>query len=168
MVGPSYNSQSGAICRNQWRIYTVIRFRRFIAVATIAAFLSTVGASITWSQVPTPTPKHRGLHSKITPQEKQQSNADISQAIQQLTAAQGALSNPAAASGDVTEALSSLSQALPIYHGYRVKAMGQCKRAIRQLSRPKRAAMAQGSIATALSDANAALQNAGDEVNEAQ
>lgn len=143
----------------------MIRYRRFIAAATLAAFLSVASAAITWSQTTTPRP--RPMHSKVTPQEKQQSNAAISEAIQQLTAAQGALSNPAAASGDVTAALSSLSQALPIYHGWRVKAMGQCKRAIRQLSHPKRASLAQGSIATALTDANTALQNAGNEVNEA-
>jgi len=144
----------------------VFRYQRYITAAALAVILSTSFAATAWSQTNVP-PR---LHTRITPQQKQASNQLISAAITQLSGAQSALGggNAAGASAEVNVALSDLSQALPIYHGYRVKAMGASKRALRQLSHPKRAAMAQSSIALAISDANTALQNAGDEVNERQ
>lgn len=134
----------------------------FIA-AILAAFLTTACATAAWSQT-----VNRPMHSKVSPADKQASNQLVSEAIAELTDAEGAYrqgSGPVAYA-NVNTALGELRQALPIYHGYRVKAMHECYRALVQLSHPRRLLLAGATISAALTDANLALQNAGDEVNE--
>ena len=140
----------------------MIRYRRVVIAALAAALLSAACATTAWSQVVRP------MHSRVTPAEKQSSNNLVSAAITQLSNAQGLLSggNSSGASGEINVALDDLHQALPIYHGYRERAMGECRRALFQLAHPRRASLAPGSVSSALSDANLCLQNAGDEVNE--
>lgn len=139
----------------------MIRYKRILAAAAIAVFLSIAGSAVAWSQA-------RPMHSRVTPAEKQASNQLIAAAITQLQSAQGLLSggNSTGASGEINIAFGDLRQALPIYHGYREKAMQDCRRALFQLAHPRRASLAPGSVSTAITNANLALQNAGDEVNE--
>lgn len=140
----------------------MILSRRILTAATIAAILCICGSTATWAQTVRP------MHSRVTPAEKQASNQLVGAAITQLQNAQGLLSggNSSGAAAEVNIAFSDLRQALPIYRGYRVRAMNECRRAVFQLAHPRRAALAPGSVSAALGDANLALQNAGDEVNE--
>ncbi|HEX5322993.1 MAG TPA: hypothetical protein VFW40_04345, partial [Capsulimonadaceae bacterium] len=115
----------------------MIRFGRILAAAMLAAFLLTAGATIAWSQ----NNGQRQLHSKITPAEKQASNNLMSQAVGQLNSAEGVLGggNYSGASAYINNALADMRQALPIYRGWRVKAIEQSRRALRMLLHPKRA-----------------------------
>jgi len=137
------------------------RFKLLLAAGMLAAFLSVMGATSAWSQ----TRVHRALHSKVTADERQASNNLMSSALTDLSSAQNA-GNSSQASSSLNSAISKMSQALPIYHGYRIKAIGSARRALRQMSRRKGVAKASSSVGQAVSDAKTALQNDGDEVTE--
>ncbi|MDR3706933.1 MAG: hypothetical protein P4L33_01425 [Capsulimonadaceae bacterium] len=139
------------------------RLKLFLAMGLVATFACVAAAPAAWSETAT---TKRPLHSKVTPAEKSASDALINQGLTQLTAAQTADNggNLALAVSDLQSAVATMKQALPIYQGYRVKAMRQADRAIRQLSHPKAASKAPAAIA----DANTALQKSASEVTETE
>ena len=113
-------------------------------------------------------------HHVLNPAQKTASDALMSTGLTQLQAAQTALqANPAQAITNLQSAVTSMRQAMPIYKGFREKAIHKATRAMRILSRINGAAGANGTrgaakiqkaraevstlISTAISDAQTAL-----------
>lgn len=105
------------------------------------------------------SPEARHMH--VTPQQKQASDADISAGLSQLQSAAGELQsgNGGAAMGTLNTAIADLKSALPIYHGYRDRAIGAANHAVMALERNgKRSVMnASERVGKAITDAQTAL-----------
>jgi hypothetical protein len=98
----------------------------------------------------------------INPQRKQQSDANIQAGLSQLQSAASALQSGGGSGvvGTLTTAYQDLKQALPIYHGYREKAMGATNHAIKALQRNGKQSVSRASadVGKAIADAQQALQ----------
>lgn len=101
-------------------------------------------------------------HKRITPGEKQASDQAMQAGLSQLQAAAGAIQQGGRtqAMADLQSAESSMTSALPIYHGHREEAMHAADRAMKELQRNGKKAQARSaeSVAKAISDADAALR----------